>query len=261
MGSVRVVLPASMCAAIPMLRVLRRSIFVGVAILSPSEAQGRVGPPERLLPAVVGVGAVCLGHPLDVFLLLDCTTTTLRGIEQLTGDALDGGALGAGVRRGYEPAQRERLRTARPDLDRDLIGGTTDAAAAHLDAGAHVVESLAEDLQRLLAGALLDESAGTIEDAACQVLLAVTHDLVDEGGDGGVVVNEIRFKLPDFGPMSACHSSTSPTTSPASASWCRTWSGPGCAERSGPHPRPGRRERHGRCGNAHPAGPSHDRRE
>src|SRR5690625_718316 len=103
MRSLKVVLPASMCAAIPMLRVLRRSIFVLVAISLPRSRQALR--PQRLLPAVVGVGTVRFFHTLHVFFLLHSTATALGCIKQLTGDPLDRGALGTRVRSGHEPAE------------------------------------------------------------------------------------------------------------------------------------------------------------
>src|SRR5690606_14318794 len=156
-------------------------------------------------PAVVSVGAVGLGHPLDVLLLLDGTTAPSGGVEELPSDPLDGGALGAGVASGDEPTQAQRLRAARRDLDRHLVGGATHAAAAHLDARLDVVERLTEHLEGLLAAALLDQAAGAVEDPAGGVLLAVAHELVDQRGDGGVGVDQVRLEAADFSASSASH--------------------------------------------------------
>src|SRR6056297_147171 len=194
MRSVRVVLPASMWAAIPMLRVMRRSILVSVVIRF-----------CRRLPAVVGVGSVRLRHALDVLLLLHGAATALRGVEQLARDALDGGALRMRVRGGHQPAKAERLRPARTDLDGHLVGGAAHAPALDLGARAHVVERLTEHLERLLAAALLNEAARPIEDAAGEVLLALAHQLVHERRHRGVGVDQVRFELADLGASSATH--------------------------------------------------------
>src|SRR6056297_3108789 len=170
MRSVRVVLPASMWAAIPMLRVMRRSILVSVVIRF-----------CRRLPAVVGVGSV------------------------RARDALDGGALRTRVRGGHQPAKAERLRPARTDLDGHLVRSAAHAPALDLRARTHVVERLTEHLERLLAAALLNEAARPIEDAAGEVLLALAHQLVHERRHRGVGVDQVRFELADLGASSATH--------------------------------------------------------
>ena len=53
--------------------------------------------------------------------------------------------------------------------------------------------------------ALLDEAAGAVEDAAGEVLLATLHQLVDEGGDGGVAVNEVRLEPADLCAPTTSH--------------------------------------------------------
>src|SRR5690606_3591885 len=161
-------------------------------------------------PAVVSVGTVRLRHPLDVLLLLDGAATAGRGVDELARDALDGRPLRTGVTGGHEPPQGQRLRAARQHLDGHLVGGPADAAAAHLDARADVVERLAHDLQGLLAGPLLDQAAGAVEDAAGQVLLAVAHQLVDERGDGRVGVDQVRLELADLGASATSHGYLAP---------------------------------------------------
>src|ERR1039458_7293046 len=98
MRSVVVVLPASMCAMIPMFRQrFRGTVRATVSYLSLCKAAPcghsnsvQTGwansPPCSLnsaLPAVVGEGLVGLGHAMNVFLLLHRGTATIRGVQQL----------------------------------------------------------------------------------------------------------------------------------------------------------------------------------
>src|SRR5690606_4431524 len=132
------------------------------------------------------------------------------GVYELAGDAFDGRPLGPGVTRGHQPAQGQGLGAARQHLDGHLVGGPADAAAAHLDARADVVEGLPDDLQRLLARAFLDQAAGAVEDAAGEVLLPVAHQLVDERGDGRVGVDEVGLEPADLCASAASHGYLAP---------------------------------------------------
>src|SRR3546814_16978207 len=73
-----------------------------------------------------------------------------------------------------------RLRTVGADLYRDLIGGATDTARAHLEMRLHVAQRVVEQLDRIVAGALLHQVEGPIDAALCGRLLAVQHDAVHE---------------------------------------------------------------------------------
>src|SRR3712207_9392673 len=100
MRSVVVVLPASMCAMIPMLRVLRSWASL-LAIASPLSSGPRAGSgggpgvPQaagaggRTSPAVVREGLVRLGHLVRVLAPLDGSTQTVARVEQLVHQALD----------------------------------------------------------------------------------------------------------------------------------------------------------------------------
>src|SRR4051812_9822164 len=115
MRSVVVVLPASMCAEIPMLRY--RSIGVTRATETPFRA--------RLagLPAIVGEGFVRLRHAMRVLALAHCRATIFRGIHQLMRETERHGLLASVARRVDDPAHGERLAAGRTHLDRHLIGG------------------------------------------------------------------------------------------------------------------------------------------
>src|SRR4051812_17451537 len=107
MRSVVVVLPASMCAMIPMLRVLASWASL-LAITSPlrfgpcSGAGDRpvhpwaAGASGRASPAVVRECLVRLGHLVGVLAALDRGTQTVAGVEQLVHEALGHRLLPAG---------------------------------------------------------------------------------------------------------------------------------------------------------------------
>src|SRR5436305_9913892 len=97
MRSVVVVLPASMCAMIPMLRVLASWAWVSAmslplkpvvhvrAYAAPPRPGGRPGGGS---PAVVREGLVRLGHLVGVLAPLHCGTQTVARVEQLVHEAL-----------------------------------------------------------------------------------------------------------------------------------------------------------------------------
>ena len=96
-------------------------------------------------------------HAVRVFALLDRGAAVVGGIQELARQPLGHGVLGARARQSIEPADRQRLRRAGADLDRNLIGRAADAARPHLDGGLHVVERVVEDLDRVLPGLLADD--------------------------------------------------------------------------------------------------------
>src|SRR5476651_140558 len=89
MRSVSVVLPASMCAAMPMFRVRSSGYFrsgefgfAGAADFCSSVA-GMTG---KRLPAEMGKGAIRLRHFMSVVALLNRVTLTGRGVFQFGGE-------------------------------------------------------------------------------------------------------------------------------------------------------------------------------
>src|SRR5947209_15718046 len=153
MRSVVVVLPASMCAMIPMLRVLASWALLSAIphsslFGSACGARGSPGPAgddggrwtdvtsgavTRMSPAVVREGLVRLGHLVRVLAALDRRAQTVARVEQLVHQALGHRLLPTGPAVLDQPAQAERGAPGGADLDRDLVGRTTDAAAADLE--------------------------------------------------------------------------------------------------------------------------------
>jgi hypothetical protein len=76
----------------------------------------------------------------------------------------------------------------RLDLNRHLVGGSTDAARAHLEGRTNVVERLIQDDDGFLATLRGNAFECTINDALGEALLALNKDLVHELRDNGCPV-------------------------------------------------------------------------
>src|SRR6516165_1806405 len=143
MRSVVVVLPASICAMIPMLRTLARSTAVWVATLNPRSRKSWFWSALRL-PAVVGEGLVGLRHLVRVLAPLDAGAQAVARVEQLVHEPLGHRLLPAVPGVGHDPAQRERRAARGAHLHRHLVGRTADPAAADLQRGLDVVQRALE---------------------------------------------------------------------------------------------------------------------
>src|SRR6476646_3276118 len=168
MRSVVVVLPASMWAMMPMLRVRASGysrtssplppflvscsvvatsiVLAGTAITRPPPHQkpapgggSRVAPPS---PAVVREGPVRLGHLVHVLASLHRGAGAVGGVHDLGDESLRHRVLAPCAREVHEPAHRERGAALRLDLDRDLVGRATHAARLHLEHRADVLDRL-----------------------------------------------------------------------------------------------------------------------
>src|SRR5262245_57234585 len=178
MRSVVVVLPASMWAMMPMLRTLSsgycRSIYCfpilpsdpltpclsgysrfhrlapGLDTPSGGSAAAPTGghrrgvptPLRRALPAVVGERLVGFGHPVGILPLLDRGPPVVGRIQELGGEPLLHGLLGAVPREPDDPAHRQRGSPLRAHLDRHLIRGPADPPRLHLEGRLDVVHGL-----------------------------------------------------------------------------------------------------------------------
>src|SRR5690606_19891127 len=117
------------------------------------------------LPAVVREGLVGLGHLVRVLALLHSGTEAVAGIEELVEQTLGHGLLPTGAGVTDQPAQCQRVGTAGLDLDRDLVGGTTDTAGLGLEGRLDVVESALQRDDRVVAGLLTQALHGAVNDA------------------------------------------------------------------------------------------------
>src|SRR5438270_7603669 len=173
MRSVVVVLPASICAMIPMFRTLSiatgRSCIFSATLISLSV-------PE------VGESLVAFRHPMGFFLALDGPARVLGGVEDLECEFL-GHALPAALpRETDDPPARERQPALGPDLDWDLVGRATDTARLDLQQRSRIAQRRLEHLERLLLRLLAGARQRVVDDLLSGRTLALAHDNVHELG-------------------------------------------------------------------------------
>src|SRR4029079_8103259 len=192
MRSVVVVLPASMWAMIPMLRVRAKGysrissplppfltscsvvatciVLAGTAI-SRSPLHGKPAPEGGSRsalpsPAVMREGPVGLGHLVHVLAALHGRASTVGGVHDLGHETVRHRVLAPSAREVDQPSHRERGAALRLDLDRYLIRRAADAAGLHLEERSHVVDRLLQGDHRVVGRLLAD------------LLQRVVHDLL-----------------------------------------------------------------------------------
>src|SRR6478736_2117842 len=191
MRSVVVVLPASMCAAIPMLRVhssgkgrsfelTDETLVLSVTtVILIGEATDMLRVPY--LPTEMGEGAVGLGHLVHFFLLLHHAAGVVVGVDDLGGDGLAHRDALAAVGGVNNPAESQGLLALERDFNRNLVGGATDAAALHFQLRAGVFHRTHEQVDRITLLQLLAHLLeGAVNDALGERAFAALHDDVDE---------------------------------------------------------------------------------
>src|SRR4051812_30037650 len=179
MRSVVVVLPASICAEIPIFRY--RSIGVARATVVTKRSFGKGW--QKRLPAVVSEGLVGLSHTVRVFALADGGTAVLRGIHQLVSKAERHRLFAAVTGSLDHPAHGQCLAASRANFNGHLVGSTADAARLHFDDRLYVLQRGRQHLDgvaALLTGLLTDTIECTVDDALGGRLLAALHDDVHE---------------------------------------------------------------------------------
>src|SRR6267143_4799097 len=174
MRSVVVVLPASICAMIPMFRTLSiatgRSCIFSATLISLSV-------PE------VGESLVAFRHPMGFFLALDSPASVLGGVKDLERELLGHAFPAPLAGETHDPAAREGEPALRANLDRYLVRGATDAARFDLEQRRRVAKRRLEHLERLLLGLLARPRKGVVDHALGGRALAFAHDHVHELGD------------------------------------------------------------------------------
>ena len=156
-------------------------------------------------PTVVGEGPIGLCHLVRVFPFLHRSAAVVGGVEEFARQALLHCVLVAAARGCDEPADRQRLPALVAHLDRNLVGGTADAARAHLHRGHDVLQRLMEELDRVRLGLGLHLVQRAVDDALGNRLLALLHDRVHEFGHDEVVVLRVRVDLASLSPVPARH--------------------------------------------------------
>src|SRR5215469_4142611 len=249
MRSVVVVLPASMCAMMPIF--LQRSNGTVLATAFCSSFWGSENQPSRYwLPPVMCKRLVGFRHAVNVFLLLDRGAAVVGGVEQFIAQLVDHALLAASSGVGNQPADSQRGAPVGIHFHRNLVVGAPHAAGLHFEQGLRVLHRLLEQLQRLVAALLLQAGQGLIEDALRRAFLALPHHGVDELGHKVRSVYRIGFHSPlrdmsfsrhlafrswllAFGSRGSVNHRWQMTTSAASL---RTSSGSACGWQHPPHP-------------------------
>src|ERR1700735_1309792 len=117
---------------------------------------------------------------MNVFLLLHRGAAAIGCVEQLSGELLNHSLFATSAAIRYQPANRQRRAPFRQHFERHLVVRTANAAALHFQHRLHVLNSLLEQLQRLIPTLSLKVGHGLIEDALGSRLLAAPHHAVDE---------------------------------------------------------------------------------
>src|SRR5437867_11700737 len=127
------------------------------------------------LPAVMGEGLICLGHPMDVFTFFHRCPGIVGRIQQLSRELLDHGLAGPGLGIIPQPSERQRNAPNRADLHRHLVGRATHAPGFYFDHRLDIFHRRTEDLQRVVIRASADRFEGSVAYALGCALLALPH--------------------------------------------------------------------------------------
>src|SRR6266403_4257313 len=210
MRSVVVVLPASMWAMMPMLRVFSSEYCRSTASSSAFSAiydmrrgGSAYGPPLRSvywLPAIMRERLVGLRHLVRVFSLLHRGAAIAGGIEQLAGQLFRHAPLATSTGGPDDPSHGQGRPSIWAHLDRHLIGRAADPPRLDLDGRLHVVDGRLEHLQGVLLAPVLDRHQGGVHDLLGRRLLAADHHDVDELRHQPASVLRIRQHLALRGP-------------------------------------------------------------
>src|SRR5579884_1812044 len=216
--SVVVVLPASMCAMIPMFRsrsslVLRFTCSTAITAMS-------VVPPRSV--SEMAESLVRFRHPVGLFFAPHRPARVVGGVHQLRGQLL-GHALAVPLPgEAHDPPPGQRQAAIGTDLDRHLVGGAAHPPRLDLEHRGGVPQRLLEHLERLSPGHPPRTAQRLIGNALGERFLPVAHDDVDE--------LRHRLRAVDGVGRDRTFDRTVATWHPTcpSRAWRRTWSGPAC---------------------------------
>src|SRR5258708_1063629 len=180
--SVVVVLPASICAMIPMFRTLSiatgRSCIFSATLIS-------------LLVPEVGESLVAFRHPVGFLFALDRATRVLGRVKQLERELLRHALPATQPSETDDPATSQRQAALRPDFNWDLVGRPAHAPGLDLEKRGCVAKRQAEPLEGLLLGLLARAAERVVHDLLGSRPLSTAHHNVDELGDRLRLVNRI----------------------------------------------------------------------
>src|SRR3989344_1462941 len=181
MRSDTVVLPASMCAMTPISRTLSIG-YLRAILCSPA--------------GKVGEGAVSLGHPVHVELLLDSGALVLIGEDYFFGQFDTHGFSLLGARCGNEPPGGQYKSPFGPHLFGYLVVGASDPAGNGFDLRRDIFDRLQENFQRLGFHNPLYLIKRAVHNLLGRYLLSAGHQVINKTGNGNIAVNYIRLVVP-----------------------------------------------------------------
>src|SRR5262245_51360914 len=241
MRSVVVVLPASMCAMMPMFLV-RSSGYCESTGLPFRQVSGQLlkrrggpgmSPPPGIssLPAVMCERLVGLRHLVGVFSLLHRRPAVVRRVEQLGGQLGRHALFRSATRGAYDPALAERGTTVGAHFDGNLIGRAANPLHLYPNTRLAIFDLTFQQLDRFLPRALFHHVHAVIHDPFGDALLASVHHHVDEFRDQPAPMLGVRE---NFASGGSCAAHVRPS-SPLAASR-RTSSGSAFVPRRPPYP-------------------------
>src|SRR5699024_7203924 len=143
------------------------------------------------LPAEVAEGLVRFGHPVGVFTFAHCAATAFGCIHELAGQALDHGLLTPPLGGLAQPAHGQGSTPHGTDFHGYLVVGTADTTAFDFNYRLDIIDSRIEYFYGFLAGFLLDDIQGTVDNSLGYCFLARKHDNVHEFGK----INASEFRI------------------------------------------------------------------
>src|SRR5262245_49707197 len=147
---------------------------------------------------------------MSVFALLHRSASQVGRVQKLVRQLLlHGLAVAARTREADEPPNAQRQPAIGIDLNRNLIVRAADATRFHLEARLHVFDRLLEDLQRVVARAVLDDVETLVHDPLGNAPLPIGHHRVDELADQRAVVKGVSNQLALWNLSSTWHKSDS----------------------------------------------------
>src|ERR1051325_66926 len=142
---------------------------------------------------------------MRVLFLLDRVAAIVRRIEQLAREPVNHRLLAAPACVLHYPADGQRSTPLLVYLNRNLVGGTADAARLDFDRGPDILDRALENLERLFAGLITDARQRVIEDSLGCGLLTAPHHAVDELRHQRIVIDRVGQHFASFGNSSSWH--------------------------------------------------------
>src|SRR6266478_10224 len=135
---------------------------------------------NSFLPAVMRERLVRFRHAVHVFFLFHRSAARIGRVDQLIRELVHHGLAGALPRILQKPANRQRLPPERIHFHWNLVVRAAHAPRFHFQQRLHVLDSLFENLQRIVVGFLRHLIHRAVKHALRRRLLAFPHHRADE---------------------------------------------------------------------------------